>query len=69
MKATRAEPVHLHGKANSTRIDGPDAECLQFADDFSNHVVRLVNDMMKLDVRDGPHGSPDVLAIHPGIRC
>jgi hypothetical protein len=25
--------------------------------------------MMKLDVRDGPHGSPDVLAIHPGIRC
>jgi hypothetical protein len=43
----------------------PPLDYIQLADDLSNHVVCLVNDVVELDVCDGPHWSSDVLAIHP----
>jgi hypothetical protein len=60
-----AEPVHFHRKANGSCIYRSNAKGLQLAYDLSNHAVCLVNDVVKLDVCDGPHWSSDILAIHP----
>jgi hypothetical protein len=46
----------------------PPLDYIQLADDLSNHVVCLVNDVVELDVCDGPHWSSDVLAIRDQIQ-